>query len=38
MPEKLNTNHIDESKSRTDRILGISINTLRRKLESYAIE
>ena len=28
----------DENKSRTARILGISINTLRRKLESYAIE
>jgi len=29
---------MDENKSRTARILGISINTLRRKLESYAIE
>lgn len=28
----------DQNKSRTARILGISINTLRRKLESYAIE
>jgi len=28
----------DENKSQTARILGISINTLRRKLESYAIE
>lgn len=27
-----------ENKSRTARLLGISINTLRRKLESYAIE
>ena len=27
----------DENKSRTARLLGISINTLRRKLESYAV-
>jgi transcriptional regulator with PAS, ATPase and Fis domain len=29
---------MDENKSRTARILSISINTLRRKLKSYAIE
>jgi two-component system response regulator AtoC len=29
---------MNENKSRTARILGISINTLRRKLESYAVE
>jgi DNA-binding NtrC family response regulator len=28
----------EENKSRTARLLGISINTLRRKLESYAVE
>jgi DNA-binding NtrC family response regulator len=31
-------NQTDNNKSRTARILGISLNTLRRKLESYAIE
>ncbi len=30
--------HLDKNKSRTARILGIGLNTLRRKLESYGIE
>ena len=30
--------HLDKNKSQTARILGIGLNTLRRKLESYGVE